>query len=189
LGYLRQAAFLYVGLVDRGSYRFAVVLLPLGRVHARLRHRTTAALLLRRALTVHERLGNETGAIEALVELGILDLHAGEVRQAQRLHERAVERAERVGTPHGRCLALNRLGMTLLHLGDAASAAPRHREALTIARRAEVRYEEAVAHAGLAAALATVDPGAAADHAREGKRLFAAMGAVGPYHLDDGSAD
>jgi tetratricopeptide (TPR) repeat protein len=189
LRHLRQAASLYGGLVDRDSYRFAVVLLHLGRVHARLRHRTTAPLLLRRALTLYEQRGNETGAVEALAELGILHLHAGDVREARRLNEQAVERAERGATPHGRCLTLNRLGTTLLHLGDAASAAPRHREALAIAQRAEFPYEEAVAHAGLAAALATADPGAAAWHAAEGERMFAAMGAVGPYHLDDGIAD
>nr|MDT0658895.1 NB-ARC domain-containing protein [Micromonospora sp. DSM 115978] len=189
LSHLRQAASLYHGLVDRGSYRFAIVLLNLGRVHARLRHRVTAPLLLRRALAVYDQLGNQTAAAEALVELGLLHLHAGELREAQRLHERALERAERGGTPQGRCLMLNRLGTTLLRLGDAASAVCHHREALAIAQRVELRYEEAVAHAGLTAALATVDPGAAAQHAEEGERLFAEMGAVGPYHLGDGSAD
>lgn len=188
LGYLRQAAQRYWDPSGLESLDQAQALLNLGRAHARLGHRVTAPLLLRRALAVFVRWGNESGAAESLVELGLLHLHAGELREARHLHEWAVQRTERAGSPQAHCLTLNRLGGTLLRMGDAAAAAARHREALAIAQRVEFRYEEAVAHAGLAAALATVDPDAADRHAHEGRRLYAEMGAVDPYHVADGSA-
>jgi tetratricopeptide (TPR) repeat protein len=190
LGYLRQAARQLAHLTrSRDGYYWAWTVLVLGQVHARLGHRVTAPLLLRRALAVFEQSGNETLAAESLVELGIIHLRAGDLYEARRLHEWAVERTERASTPLGYSQMLNRLGVTLLRSGDAASAEARHREALAIAQRVEYRYEEAVAHIGLAAALSTVDPEASDRHTREGSRLFAAMGAVDPYHLADDSPD
>jgi tetratricopeptide (TPR) repeat protein/transcriptional regulator with XRE-family HTH domain len=182
LRYLRQALRHHGDLGGKG-HRWALVLFELGRAHARLDHRVVAPLLLRRATASFEETGNESGAAEALAELGIVHLRAGNLDEARRLHEAAVERMERSGSPQSLCYALNRLGGTLLRRADADSAAALHRKALTIARRIDARYEEAVAHLGLAKALATVDPRAADRHRREGTGLFAAMRAVDPYHV------
>ncbi|BCJ46050.1 hypothetical protein GCM10010168_49980 [Actinoplanes ianthinogenes] len=183
LRYLRQAARYRADLGGEG-YRWAFILFEMGRAHARLGHRVVAPPLLRRALLYYETAGNETGAAEALAELGIICLHAGDLAQALRLHESAVERTERAGSPQGRCFALNRLGGTRLRAGDARAAADLHRQALDLAQRVDARYEEAVAHAGLAAALAADDPAVAARHERAARQLYAAMRAVDPHHVD-----
>lgn len=182
LHYLRQAVHHYADVGGQG-YRWAFILFEMGRAHARLGHRVVAPLLFRRALSHYEKSGNETGAAEVLAELGLIHWRAGRPAEARHLHESAVERTDRAGSPQGRCYALNRLGGTLARMGDAGSAAALHRQALTIARRVEARYEEAVAHAGLATALAEVDPETAGRHRDEGERLFAAMRAVDPYHV------
>jgi tetratricopeptide (TPR) repeat protein/transcriptional regulator with XRE-family HTH domain len=183
LHFLRRAACHREDLGGEG-YRWAFILFEMGRAHARLGHRSVAPLLLRRALAHFEAAGNETGVAEVLAEIGLIHLHAGELGEARRLHESAVRRTERAGSPQGRCLALNRLGGTVLRAGDVEAAAGLYRQALDLAERIDARYEEAVAHAGLAAALAGSDPAGAARHGQAAERLYAVMSAVDPYHVD-----
>jgi tetratricopeptide (TPR) repeat protein/transcriptional regulator with XRE-family HTH domain len=181
LGYLRRATRL-PGDLGGICHRRALVLFELGRAHARLDHRVVAPLLLHRAMAAFEATGNGSGAAEAAAELGLLHLRAGDLAEARRRHEEAVALTER-GSPQSHCYALNRLGGTLLRQGQAAAAADRHRQALAIAERVDAQYEQAVAHAGLAAALAGTDARAVRRHRGESERLFAAMGAVDPYHV------
>jgi transcriptional regulator with XRE-family HTH domain/tetratricopeptide (TPR) repeat protein len=182
LQHLRCAAR-YFRAAGGYSHVLGTVLLELGRVHNRMGHRVVAPLLLRRALTNHELAGYEVGAAECLCELGLVHLMEGRLNQARRLHQLAVERMRQLDTGLGLCIALNRLAGTDCALGHAAQATALHQEALGIAERTENRYEEAVAHTGLGAALRDIDPAAAKQHAHRGRELFAEMGAVNPYHV------
>lgn len=138
---------------DRGLELGAATLgINIGIAHLRLGEPEVALRHTRDALAIFDRLGNRGGSARALGNLGEIEAARGETATALEHLDEALAVARTVGADGIETDLLNTLGEVLLGDGQAAAASRAHDRALTGATAAGERYEEARAHAGLAAA-------------------------------------
>lgn len=124
----------------------------IGVVHLRLGEPELALRHTEEALAIFDRLGNRGGSARALGNLGEIQAALGDAATARAHLDEALALARSVGAEGVETDLLNTLGEVLLGDGAPAESSAAHERALTAATAAGDRYEEARAHAGLAAA-------------------------------------
>ncbi len=128
----------------------------------------------RHALAISRQISDRWGEAHTLNIVGLATADLGDPITALGTFEQALGIVRRTGDPALECDILNGLGAACLALEKHDEAVEAHRQALGIAERIGERYEEARAHAGLAAAL---EPDAdAAAHRAAAARLREELG-------------
>jgi tetratricopeptide (TPR) repeat protein len=158
LVYLRRAA---AALWTRRGMIFASVLSELGCVHLALGHPRVATLLLRHAIALKQQGHDVSGVAEAMSDYGRVQAAYGDPLEALRCQRDAYERVQCLQDGFSEPAIGNDIGETLTVLGRHQEALAIHEEALRRAERDHRRYEQARAHAGIAAAQQHIDSAAA----------------------------
>lgn len=114
-----------------------------GNAYAAIGRLADAATVLRRGLSIAERVGSVEEIGGCLVNLGLVELRLGNVDDAIELDRRAIAEFERVGHGSGRATAYGNLAEKLLAAGDLEAAAGHAEQALAVA--------EEIGHALMAA--------------------------------------
>ena len=113
--------------------------------------------MLREALELKERLGDERGAAIIRGSLGNALSAAGRLAEAEAQYEAAVAGLAQVGDRFGEALMRDNLGATRIASGDAAGAIPLLRRAVALAEELDARSVLASAGAHLGCALLESD--------------------------------
>ncbi|GAA1867572.1 BTAD domain-containing putative transcriptional regulator [Asanoa iriomotensis] len=151
-------------------------LMELGCVHRDLGHPRVAALLLRRAAALKRQGSNIASAVEASSEYGRLLVTTGDPESALRIQQAVYDTVRELRDGFFEPAIGNDIGETLTALGRTVEAGAAHETALRQAKERRLRYEEARAWAGLAAALRRTDPGRAESAAATAYDLFIGAG-------------
>ncbi|MQY10463.1 hypothetical protein SRB5_05710 [Streptomyces sp. RB5] len=104
--------------------------------------------------------------------LGVALRHMGRHEEALDSHRRAFALLEELFEEHWKIHFLNGYGETCRLAGLPEQALALHREALELAPRIGYRYEEALAHEGIAAVLEATDPDTADTHRAAGEAIL-----------------
>ena len=123
-----------------------------------------AAAHLRRALRLAREDGHTHNEAWGLNCLGVALRHMGRYDEALESHRQAFALLDELFEAHWKIHFLDSYAETCRLAGLPDEALRLHREALTLAPAIGYRHKEALAHAGIAAVLATTDPQAAAHH-------------------------
>ena len=135
--------------------------------------------VLREALEVDRRLGDERGQAHTLTVLGELLVFAGDYPAATRSLEQALGLFRAIGNRKGESTALTERGTLHRVNGEFALAERCHQQALDLARTIDAPWNEASALAGLGrCTLAAGRPAEAADQLRQALEIFRRIGAA-----------
>lgn len=124
---------------------------------------------LDRALALAREDGHKHNEAWCLNCLGVALRQMGRHEEALAAHRQAFALLDELFEEHWKIHFLNGYGETCRLAGLPDQALHLHREALRLARHLGNRYEEALAHEGIAALLDGTDPAAAADHRAAGR--------------------
>ncbi|GAA3240353.1 AfsR/SARP family transcriptional regulator [Dactylosporangium siamense] len=156
------------------GHALSVALGWLGSVNIALGQHAAAGVVLTWAINLKRQLGNLGGAAETLSDYGRLLTANGDPQAGLRLQQQAYDQACALSDGYFEPIIANHLGETLTVLGRGEEALTLHGRALHEARRRQWPYEQARAHAGIAAALLRGRPErAAAERATAVARLTA----------------
>lgn len=117
----------------------------------------TAEIHLRRALVLHEALGNVESVSTCFVELGSVFEVRGDLGQALFYFEEALSRFEASGNERGTADVLGDIGVVQQQLGQLDEAEASHRRALKLHCRLEESVGKAVDYGNLAAVMFAAD--------------------------------
>lgn len=131
---------------------------------------------MRHALRLAREDGNRHNLAWCQHYLGVALRHTGRYDEALAAHRQAFDVLAELGEDQWAIDFLNGYGDTCLAAGRPADAVRWHRRALDLAPRLGYRFEEALAHRGLAAALRDTDPAAAAGHDEAYRGLLRELG-------------
>ncbi|MEU0670120.1 tetratricopeptide repeat protein [Streptomyces lavendulocolor] len=128
---------------------------------------------LRRALALAREDGHLNNQAWTLNCLGVALRRMGRYEEALASHREAFALLDELFEEHWKIRFLNGYAETCRLAGLPEEALRLHREALELAPRLGHRYEEGLAHEGIAAVLDTTDPVAAAEHRAAAGRIDA----------------
>ncbi|MEV7519733.1 tetratricopeptide repeat protein [Streptomyces sp. NPDC091371] len=119
---------------------------------------------LNRALTLAREDGHMNNEAWSLNCLGVALRQMGRYEEALAAHREAFALLDALFEEHWKIRFLNAYAETCRLAGLPEEALRLHRQALELAPKLGYRHEEALAHQGMAALLATTDPAAASEH-------------------------
>jgi DNA-binding SARP family transcriptional activator/tetratricopeptide (TPR) repeat protein len=123
----------------------------LGLVYRDMGHRDRAVDHHQQALAIFQQAGHVLGEAYALNDLGTVHAQLGQAAEATEELRRALALFQQIGERAGEAETLNHLGEALYAGGALDEAADRHTAALAVAIEIGDRFEQARAHAGVAA--------------------------------------
>ncbi|MDL4815330.1 tetratricopeptide repeat protein [Actinomadura opuntiae] len=131
-----------------------------------------AAEHLHRALALAREDGHKHNEAWCLNCLGVALRRMGRYDEALAAHRQAFALLDELFEEHWKIHFLNGFGETCRLAGLPGEALRLHRQALELAPQVGYRYQEALAHEGIAAVLDATDPAAAAEHRAAGRAVL-----------------
>ena len=171
----RQAVRRSIAINDTAG--IAAALGNVGAGMYRLAQLDSAEVVLERARSLAESVGDRRTALNALNTLGSVAKDRGDLRRAQVLYANALDLRSRIGDMRGAAADHNNLGLLSWQLGESDDARSHYEEALAIARRHG--HDEAAAAALLNLGNAASLQGEFAEAARRYGEALAAYRAAG----------
>ncbi|MGW0879160.1 ATP-binding protein [Streptomyces sp. NPDC002671] len=131
---------------------------------------------LRRALALSREDGHVHNEAWSLNCLGVALRQMGRYEEALASHQEAFALLDKLFEEHWKIRFLNGYGETCRLAGLPEEALRLHQQALELAPRLGYRYEEALAHEGIATVLAETDPATASEHRAAGQAVLRELG-------------